>query len=248
MQLFFKGSPRSSDRVPIVIAILVGLVLAAAPWIWPRLTTNALANHAHPPSNALHIATMHNSVDDEDICADSHASNISDSVLRGYLNDALLTGNTPVWDGAGSWKINLWRTSNACDTYGYYPYNDWIEVFATAWDLQDLPGFCGGTSCVNFGVPVVVNGITLHHWQGYMFLYENHISPSGSLASRISTINHEFGHIIGLLDPPDDGPCGTFPSSVMHQYDDYGCPVGTYITYPYNIDLTTVAGTVMPSH
>jgi hypothetical protein len=76
-----------------------------------------------------------------------------------------------------------------------------------------------------------------------MWIRTDHVSAA--TPSRNSTINHEFGHVLGLLDPPLGGPCGSFPSSIMHQYSDYGCPAGSYIEWPYTADKNSVVNNVM---
>lgn len=111
-------------------------------------------------------------------------------------------------------------------------------------------GECGGYSCQwAWALPVYQSGQLKHYNQSKVRFKYSHISDGAS--SMRSTINHESGHMFGLKDPPEGGPCDIegwwFGSSVMHQYGVYGCPAG-YIEYPTMYDKDTIVNGIMPAH
>lgn len=178
----------------------------------------------------LHYGTTGHGAWDEDICHQSFASSITNAQLRTKL-EQLFGGN---WDGTGNWRVDIYRTPNDCSQYSGQL---WIDIYAYAYDY----GGCGPASFVAFANPVYYG--TPHQSDAFIYFNECHISGSG--ASMKSTINHEFGHVLGLKDP-FDGNCGPGPTpSIMHQYTTYGCPSG-YIETVQSADKTSVVNNVMP--
>ena len=236
----------------VAIFLLLGVALAGVPWVVPQV---ALAGHAWPVSNANHIANIHwQSVNhgfyDEDACYDSYTTSITDATFKTYLQDALWA--TGSWDlPLGNANLDIWTTTYDCANYD-------LSLIELKYLVQDS-GACGGFSCqTSWAYPVYQNGV-LKHWNLSEVIFKTaHLT--GTAASRRAVINHESGHMFGLKDPQDpirnaQGTVTTsyceadgwwFGSSVMHQYEVYGCPAGT-IQYPV-YDKETVVNTVMPSH
>ena len=222
--------------------VLTAALLAALPWLLGP-SAHALATHAHPTSDGQHIESLHyyswedQGTQGEDICAQSYdTSVITTDQFKGYLQVLYNQG----WDGTGSGRVDNYFTSYSCESYDLSTAS-WIDVRASV--VADASAYgCQSSSCVVFAFNIYYGGLILHR-QGQMWIRTDHIQYA--TPSRTSTINHEFGHVLGLLDPPYGGPCGTFPSSVMHQYSDYGCPVGSYIEWTYAADMSSVVNNVM---
>jgi len=213
--------------------LVIALALVLAPWAALPLRSSRAA-HPHVQSSGNHLWMLHydsagHGTWDEDICAESYAPTITDSQLSNRLG--YLLGN---WDGAGNWRVDIWRTALNC---GSYAGQTWIDIYAYAYDY----GGCGQSSYVFLYNPVYY-GVP-HKADADIYFNECNIRYDNS--SMRSTINHEFGHVLGLSDPYD-GNCGPGPTpSVMHQYTYYGCPSG-YIETVQSADISSVVSNVMP--
>ena len=220
------------------------MLLAISPWVIPDI---AVANHYHSGSTSqLHIHTAHwatagyNITNDEDICSQSYdLPNISSATLDAYTSD-WFTGTSVVWDLTGSGaKIDLYKSGYACDDLAS---QSWIDIEAKAFADPTASGVCTGSnvSCVNFGDARIIDGILEDYWQGYVFFKTSHLT--GTPASRRKVTNHEFGHIVGLKDPPPTDCTST--GGVMHHQTYYGCTDGTEA--PLSTDKLSVEQNIMP--
>jgi hypothetical protein len=223
-----------------------GLLLAFAtfaavlPWLLGA-ASSADATHAHPSSDGQHIESLHyytwemSGTMGEDICAQSYDTGaVSTATWLGYLQVLYNQG----WDGTGGGRLDNYFTAYSCESYDLSTAS-WIDVRASL--VADASAYgCQSYSCVNFTFPIYYGGTLLHHHQGRLWIRTDHIT--GSSDSRISTINHEFGHVLGLLDPPIGGPCGT--KNLMHQYTVYGCSSG-YILWPTDPEKASVVNNTM---
>ena len=220
------------------------LLGAATPWV--RLVP-AFAGHGFPVSTGNHIFAIHYSSPDhgsydEDACFQSYMSSVSNATLKSYLENALYA--TGGWDGTGNWKTDIWVSTN---NYNSYADDYWVEL---RYDLVD--GGCGGNlSCQNWDYALWVNGQIKHWIQGWVTLATANVT--GTTSFRRAVINHETGHDFGLQDPraPPNTDCTGggwwFGSSVMHQFNYYGCPSGD-IQLPTQYDKETVVNGEMIQH
>ena len=117
---------------------------------------------------------------------------------------------------------------------------------------------CGSSSCVvHFRAEPAVN--PKHNKLAVAYMLGTHVPP-GNVSEYRRNINHETGHIFGLLDPSFTnqyyGGCfsaqdiDTF--SVMHQYGNY-CNASEgytppYIVWPTSQDLTTIVNNMLATH
>ena len=242
-----QSSRARARRLAGIGALLSMLALAAAiPWAFPP--ARALAGHAWPATYGQHVAYIHDasaghSWADEDICYESYSGSLTDSALRSKLVTSVLGSSG--WDLTGSSKIDLWISSDHCDSYAD---DYWVDI---RYDVSDGGG-CGSASTANPRYPIYLNGSVIHYNQYELSIRTCHIN--GSIDSQDSTLNHELGHAWGLKDPPFGGPCDYagwwWGSSVMHQYTDYGCPTSppNYIRYPTSYEKDTIVSDVMPVH
>ncbi len=238
-------------------AVLLTL-LAALPWLYPGAA--ARAYHYHDTDNGgypfLHIATLHYAYPlqgslDENMCVYSQVAGVSHATLKSWVN-VLIYGNSVVWDligytGSNGHMLDIFNNFNDCESY-YPNYESSYGRFRVFVWLKPNPIYnapCdGGTniSCVNFGYARYDgNGGVLDYYDGYIYL--NYGSFGTDTIDRNQTINHEFGHIVGLMDPiyPNNW-CG---GSVMHQYTYYNCP-DIPIEFPSSNDRSSVEQNVMP--
>ena len=82
-----------------------------------------------------------------------------------------------------------------------------------------------------------------NHYDWEVVYFDVHNLDGGS-SEYHQTINHEFGHVLGLLDPDYYGDCYWTPS-IMHTFNYYGCP---YREYPYQVDKDSVLGRMNDVH
>lgn len=192
------------------------------------------ASHAH----WAHNVSVHSVADYEWVCVDTKQSTASWWTTLSKVRDTLLYDNpTNRWDslaydsGNNGYKIYFaFETLNHCSDSP-----NLSSMRMRVYVKDDTTSPCGGTACV------------AHYGQidgGHNYTYEivtlatRHVT--GTTALHHHVINHEFGHTLGLSDPPDRSGtnCGT---SVMHSKY-YGC--STDHEFPQSSDMssaTTIA-------
>lgn len=229
-----------------IAALISGVVLGLTP------SLISYAGHGAPATSQYHLATIHwNSSShgalDEDFCYEGYGS-ISHNDYKGLLQTALII-NSGSWDGTGSYNIDLWATGSHCSDYT--PDNPQIELW---YSIQ--PYGCGTSteiySCLSYRFNSILDpGFSTYHSTGAVII----IAQPHLQGFPDSIISHETGHAFGLLDPlgPPNPDCGWpdnwyYGSSVMHQYQYYGCPATPYINGPTSYDKDTVVNGEMISH
>lgn len=219
------------------------------------ITQPSAANHLHTGNPQLHISSQHFAsgtnfqygYDDEDVCFESkNLSYISHSQLQTILYDALYW-RTPRWDGLynGSYtqpKIDPWVTSSNCSSYSD---QSWVEIrtYVTKNNSDFSSKWCDENfSCVSHLGPVYSpNAGHTHHTSAWvMFDYDNlgGTAPSDQTAKLV---NHEYGHVWGLLDGPGGFSCS--PTSIMHN-NWYGCSYSGW--QPTSADFNSVNSATNP--
>lgn len=233
------GQLRSPALFIVFAAAL--LLITAAPWL---MGPERVAAH-HPygtyaPGHHqahIHYASSGHSTWDEDYCAESHSSSMTDSAALAHVRNTLVTDTGNVWDSTGSWKIDLWQRTTACDS---------LSAGDTAnTEIQFHVRDSGGSGIASR------TGLAFgHYYHHSVDLQLSHIN--GTTGSRRGTISHEAGHVFGLRDPlgtkanPGPSDCAASdPRSVMHQFDVYGCAAWNYIEFPTSDDEDTVVDEVM---
>jgi hypothetical protein len=213
--------------------------LAATPWALGH--RSAEAHHPYgtfAPQNHqahIHYASSGHGSWDEDYCAESHSSSVTDSGALTHVRNTLVADAGNHWDSTGNWNIDLWQNTTPCDSLTtseeaaieiqFHVYDSGGSGIQSRTDLQ-------------FG----------HYYHHSVRLQASHIT--GSTGSRRGTISHESGHVFGLRDPlgttqatSDCEPAD--PRSVMHQFSTYGCQAWNYIEFPTYFDEATVVNEVM---
>jgi hypothetical protein len=231
--------PQATTRVPRWLPTLsIGsLLLALAGLPAPA----AHASHPHPSSethlNFQHYASAGTTATgrDEQYCVESHNdSALSDADARAMVADTL--NNQPAdqrWDGLGDWRIDLWPTAQRCDAYDDSTLAT-IEVrvrFNTSW-----PNTCGflssgvAASCVrHYGL---TENVDFGHWDS------RRATVYMVIGHHTGVLNHEFGHVFGLVDPDSSSSCE--PPSLMHSNSvGYFCDNWPY-RWPSPADRQTV--------
>lgn len=230
---------RRDRAVPAWVAVFWAAVVVCAVLV---PATPAAASH-RSVSNHLHNFHYNSTgsgpgANDEQYCIESHDTNqVSNAAGKDFIRQ-VLTGYTAgrMWDGTGGWRIDLWATSKNCTAYSSATRAT-IEIEVHyGWDWS---GQCGGPSgyynCVVKDYPLwnADYGHTDYRW-AYVYLV---FSSGGGLDDRgRAFVNHEFGHVWGLLD--DDGTCS--PPSLMHSTRvGYGCS-NWQNSYPSSGDFSSV--------
>lgn len=177
---------------------------------------------------------------DEQFCAESHdTAKVSNSSARSFVNQTLTQmGAGKVWDGLGDYRIDLWVTNNNCTAYDPATRATIELEYHYGWDWS---GICGGSTgyynCVVHDKPVwnPDYGHSDFAWE-YTYLV---FSSGGQLNDRgRAFINHESGHMFGLLDPAYSGDCRG-PSIMHSSVVGYGCTNWTN-WYPSPADFASV--------
>lgn len=221
-------------RFVFLVAILSIAVMA--PWALVHLGT---ANASHPYGDARHQYFIHwNSTGhgalDEDYCVDSHDSGMSDATAKSRVQSTLMSDGSH-WDLIGSGKLDLYTASNPCLSYSD---RSWIEIEFHVY--SNPSSFCWnetGISCVH-----QIDLVGGYHYR-YQNVYLKTSHVDGPASEYHQTINHEFGHVLGLRDPSTTDGSDCSPSSIMHTFAYYGCG---YVEYPTEGDISSVVNNVMP--
>jgi hypothetical protein len=195
----------------LAAALVLGLLVGPSP--------AAHASDIHPDPRA-HLNSMHYQTS-EQFCVESHdTTKLSNASARSFLTQTL-TGlaDYKIWDGTGGDRINLVPTQKNCTAYDSATRAT-IEIEVHyGWDWSSK---CGGSpgyyNCVVHDNPVW-NADHGHHDSRWAYVYLVY-SSGGELSDRgRAFINHEFGHVFGLIDA---GDCD--PPSIMHStLVGYGC-------------------------
>ncbi len=233
----------------------------------------------HGFKDPRHAVSLHNALDFEDYCVDTTESSVFDDTAATLLLDNALFPGPPhddeAWPGlTASFGANvLWfvPVSGGCPfTGGEYQEDlseDYIQYrFVNA---ANLPSYCGGYNCVGHlnpvcstfdcstGCGVAPTGVHCHYKHHHVNLKDTTMGASQPVVTH--TINHETGHVLGLLDPAEQGraigpvwnqcEAELFPGyvrltdSIMHAPPSY-ChgyyPIGTIIEWPRPDDRTGV--------
>jgi hypothetical protein len=224
-------------RTPRWISI-AWLVVLGAMLSWKAVPVT-YASHTDSGSWRLHQWNMHwasgdasvHGEDDEDYCAESYIDGtISDSTLATRVRETLVVAS-PHWDGTAGTRVDLWKTDSRCDAYAD---DAWIELEFHAY--SDVTHKCGSNyTCVTHHGPTWSAAYGHYH---YMW-ENNHIkyaSINGDYTVYRRLLNHEAGHMYGLLDGSGSGTdCS--PQSIMHNVF-YNCPYSGW--YPTSSDFNKV--------
>jgi hypothetical protein len=219
--------------------------LAVAAVVAWRHVPVAYASHSHNGWEQKHISTMHANngtstapgSQDEEWCLQMHTTAASATTLSNRLQETLTQlAFNQIWDGTGDWNVDIWRKPLQCSQYAQAERST-IEIeyhVRESWTAE-----CGGSiySCVVFDAPENdPTGDHQHFKWVYSYLKLEHVN--GDITRARKFINHETGHILGLMDPQYWGHCS---ESVMHN-DLYreaaGCT--SPIWYPSASDFTSV--------
>lgn len=197
----------------------------------------AAASHPDNGSPQRHLNKIHanttgstSGANDEDYCADSLTSSMSDATAKDIVKRTLVD-LSPHWDGTGNYRIDLWVTANPC-----LSYSDrlWIEIEYRVY--ANASSYCGSdnVSCTYHYGPVN-SGTHSDYSSEIVFLdYQN---VDGGEGEYRTTINHESGHVFGLLDPVEGNPQPYCQNSIMH-IPYYNCSYN--LPYPSNEDFSSV--------
>ncbi|MEU6078385.1 hypothetical protein [Micromonospora sp. NPDC047074] len=219
----------------ILFTSLVAATLQAGP---------ASAHGSHSGWEQRHLADMHtwtayHGIEDEEFCV-----NIIGGATHSYalsrIKSALFNTGTPSWhlmtksDGSTDVRIDIRPMDNACSSYGerrsQIDYEYWVRP-----NNSVVPA-CGSdnVSCVTFDVQTrAASGSHVHYEWGYVHMDADHLGSD-------TLINHETGHIFGLMDGgPNVSYHGGCPSSLMHLAY-YGCSGNAGLTKPTDNDISSV--------
>lgn len=155
----------------------------------------------HGRGDPRHNLSVHSAVDDEEFCVESTSSVVSASDLNGYLIEVLLLDDVGEgWNlllGGKIWFQPLGDAAN-CES----------EDTWTLYVVKDSTPECGGLNCVyHEGDPdcIIPAGETECNHDHYavqtVYLNSGNIVNEDDLSKH--TVNHETGHVLGLLDPID---------------------------------------------
>ncbi|MCC6500801.1 MAG: hypothetical protein IT313_11105 [Anaerolineales bacterium] len=157
---------------------------------------------------------VYNSNHDEDWCPESHTTYMYPSTLGSLVSGALLN-TSPRWKNVSNGLVDYYKTFYPC---GDYADTDWIEIeyHVSKTNSENPEKWCSEDySCVTHYGSVWSGTHSHYFWQWVNLDYDN---IKGSTSANRRTINHETGHVYGLLD--GDGTCS--PTSIMHNIW-YGC-------------------------
>ncbi|HEY0601582.1 MAG TPA: hypothetical protein VGD58_01665 [Herpetosiphonaceae bacterium] len=223
-----------TSKTPRWIGVLWLVVLALS---LAQLADVAGASHRDQAWTRRHNWNIHTASDgygaeDEDYCYESQIGEASSAWWGDKVRMALVTSPdgdpNKYWDGTGNYRIDLWKTSAPCNSYGD---RSWIEMeYYLVYNGPYVSG-CGGSTCVIHDQFVnQTNGNHAHAKVSRAWIRWYTISYGNDTEIR-RAMNHESGHIFGLLDP---GGC---EASIMHnQY--YGCPYSNW--WPSSSDFASV--------
>lgn len=195
------GARMSAKRRRVMWLILVGFLVLA------------LVTIACHRSIQRHQSSIHSQVDSEEFCiTTTDADGLEPDDVKRFLGRTLYDDNpSSDWDGVGGTANIYWVPKedyyNDCSAV---PYQTWIEfryeddpvgglsnVYHTGALLCPIPGHCHYEKSVVILKTSVVTGLAPEPYPDGEPLYDG-------LARH--AINHETGHVLGLLDPIVPGP------------------------------------------
>jgi len=201
---------------------LVPLAGAALAGIYAGHVAFSEANHENP---GVHVRSMHTSGNgyNEIYCIDkTDASQVDISDVQSKLNAVLKVDSTSEdWENSdGSWRIYFESVFSQTATHDCDQLTQgWRDATIIEFHLSNNNAVAPCTnddniSCVQPYTAQSANGHTDYKYFS-VFIDTDHFYPGLSL--RRHTVNHELGHVFGLLDPP---PCndgnGNWIPSIMH--------------------------------
>lgn len=220
-----------------------GLLVAAALAIADPAV--GVANHTHtgsyqPHLNDMHTWTPYEGIEDEHFCIEIISGSTHSNALSS-VNRALFSTGIPRWDlatlsdGTTNARIDIYHKPNACSSYSQTVRNTIDFEFHVRSSNAGVPA-CGAddVSCVTFDRPLrSPSGSHYDYDWSYVFLDANHLGSN-------QLINHEVGHVFGLMDGgPYSGTWDTSCSvSIMH-LPYYGCPNNNF-SKPTDNDIRSV--------
>lgn len=238
-----SGPPRR--QLPLVwVAVLAASLILAAMQASPASAHGSHSGWDQPHLSDMHTWTPYHGIEDEEFCVNI-ISGATHSYALSRIKSALFSTGTPSWhlmtlsNGSTDARVDLRPMDNPCTSYGdrraQIDYEYWVR------SNNSVVPACGSdnVSCVTFEVQTrAASGSHVHYDWGYVHMDADHLGSN-------TLINHETGHILGLMD---GGPYvsyhGGCPSSIMHLAY-YGCGGNSGLTKPTDNDISsirTVAG------
>ena len=160
------------------------------------------------------------------------------STARDLVINTLRYTNTSVdWHGLASNRIYFVMNNSSCGSLSSLG-----GIRARVYVKNDTSAICGGTnySCNKHGSPVSTHNGNTDYAYETIYFKTSHLTGTTSLAQH--TINHEFGHMLGLADG-GGGNCSN--DSIMHP--PYYCTGNTQFQWPQSNDrsaVTTIANMI----
>lgn len=224
---------------------LLGIGLLAAATLAVVNGPAAQAHHPHsgsyqPHLNDMHSWTPYEGIDDEHFCVEVISGSTHATALSS-VNRALFSTGTPRWDlatlsdGSTNARIDIYGKPNRCSSYAQSERNKIDFEFHVRSSNAGVPA-CGSddVSCVTFDLPVrSPSGSHYDYEWSYVFLDANHLGSN-------QLINHEVGHVFGLMDGgPWSGTWDTSCSVSLMPLPYYGCPNNNF-SKPTDNDIRSV--------
>jgi hypothetical protein len=184
----------------------------------------AFANHTYSPKR--HLSSMGSSTESEYFCVDTSASTLA-SFSTAYTTLENILYNSS-YDGLAGGKINFVGSTYATQCGGFSAGDLAFYNMRYYIKTNTSPACDGTSSCVIRSAAVTVNGHSHYSYE----IATIRQTPFTNIPGYM--VNHETGHIMGMLD--GDQTC---PGSIMHSKD-YGCTALGYPATPTSLDITTV--------
>lgn len=224
-------------------AVLFGASLLMAGGLTGLAAPTASANHAHngyyqPHLNDMHVYTSYDGINDEHFCVLA-ISGASHGTALDSIERALFRTGTPSWhlatksSGTTNVRVDIRVKRSSCSSYSQTERNKIDFEFHIRSSNAGIPA-CGGDdiSCVVHDNWVLSQSGS-HYDAEWAYVYLD----SGHLGSN-HLINHEVGHVFGLMDGGANLGTGCSPPSIMH-IPYYGCPANNF-QKPTDYDIDSV--------
>ncbi|CAJ1000780.1 hypothetical protein ACT91Q_06155 [Brevibacillus thermoruber] len=187
------------------------------------------ASASHPYDPKRHIESTHYNSVDEYFCIQEAVSSIDIADAYDRFKEVLYSRN---YDGLGNDRIYFLKAGSGDKNCSELSSSELEDVKIRYYIKDDTSSNCGSSSysCVARAGSVFVDG-HYHYDYGMVYLRTKDYTSD-------HTINHETGHILGLID---GGPNAPYPSScgqsIMHSKA-YGC--STNYANPTADDLESI--------
>lgn len=233
-----SGPPARPTPLSWVAVLIMSLVVATFQ------ASPASASGSHSGWDQPHLADMHtwtpyHGIEDEEFCVHI-IGGATHSYALSRVKYALFSTGTPSWhlmtksDGTTDARIDIRPMDEPCSSYGdrraQIDYEYWVRPNNVV-----VPA-CGAdnVSCVTFDVQTrAASGSHVHYEWGYVHMDADHLGSN-------TLINHETGHIFGLMDGgPNVSYHGGCPSSIMHLAY-YGCSGNAGLYKPTDGDISSI--------